>query len=91
MIGKEFLSDQRYVTTPSGTIGYVERGTGTVALFVHGVLLDGYFWRNQLANLADLRRCIAVDLLGHGVTTTVATQDMSVTANAKHTWSQGLR
>jgi pimeloyl-ACP methyl ester carboxylesterase len=83
MIGKECLSDQRYVTTPSGTIGCVDRGTGPVALFVHGVLRNGYFWRNQLANLADLRRCIAVDLWVHGATTTVATQDMAVTANAQ--------
>ena len=83
MIREDLLFDQRNVTTPSGKIGYVEFGSGPVALFVHGVLLNGYFWRNQLAHLADLRRCIAVDLLGHGATTTVATQDMSVTANAQ--------
>jgi pimeloyl-ACP methyl ester carboxylesterase len=82
VISKDFFSDQRKITTPSGTISYVERGSGRVALFVHGVLLNGYLWRHQLAHLADLRRCIAVDLLGHGDTTTTATQDVSVTANA---------
>jgi pimeloyl-ACP methyl ester carboxylesterase len=82
VISKEFFADRQKVTTPSGTISYVERGSGPVALFVHGVLLNGYVWRHQLAHLADLRRCIAVDLLGHGDTTTAATQDMSVTANA---------
>ena len=71
------------MTTPSGTISYLECGSGPVALFVHGVLLNGYLWRHQLAHLADLRRCIAVDLLGHGDTTTEATQDLSVTANAR--------
>lgn len=83
MIGKDFFAGQRKVITPSGTISYVERGSGPVALFVHGVLLNGYVWRHQLAHLADLRRCVAVDLLGHGESTTTATQDMSVTANAR--------
>jgi pimeloyl-ACP methyl ester carboxylesterase len=70
------------VQTPSGTISYVERGSGPVALFVHGVLLNGYLWRHQLAQLGDVRRCIAVDLLAHGNTEISATQDVSVTANA---------
>jgi pimeloyl-ACP methyl ester carboxylesterase len=82
MNSKDFFSDQRRVATPSGTISYVECGNGPVALFVHGVLLNGYVWRQQLEHLHDLRRCIAVDLLGHGDTTTTSTQDISVTANA---------
>ena len=45
--------------TPSGRIGYREQGNGPVALFVHGVLLNGYLWRHQLAELSDIRRCIA--------------------------------
>src|SRR5215469_4049144 len=54
------------VQTASGRISYTEQGTGPVALFVHGVLLNGYLWRHQLADLSDIRRCIAVDLLAHG-------------------------
>src|SRR5580658_2338250 len=82
MNGKDFFAAQRRVETPSGRISYVERGSGPVALFVHGVLLNGYLWRHQLAELGDLRRCIAVDLLAHGHTEAAATQDVSVTANA---------
>jgi pimeloyl-ACP methyl ester carboxylesterase len=78
----DFLAGKRHVQTPSGTIGYLEQGNGPVALFVHGVLLNGYLWRHQLAQLADVRRCIAVDLLAHGDTEIAATQDVSVTANA---------
>ena len=63
MNGREFFADQRSIKTPSGHIHYVERGRGPVALFVHGVLLNGYLWRHQLAELGDLRRCIAVDLM----------------------------
>lgn len=73
----------RSVQTRSGRISYMEQGTGPVALFVHGVLLNGYLWRHQLAGLSDLRRCIAVDLLAHGDTEIAAEQDVSVTANAE--------
>jgi len=71
------------IQTPSGRISYMEQGTGPVALFVHGVLLNGYLWRHQLADLSDIRRNIAVDLLAHGDTEIAPDQDVSVTANAK--------
>src|SRR5438477_9357458 len=74
---------RRNVDTPSGRISYSEAGTGPAALFVHGVLLNGYLWRHQLADLSDMRRCIAVDLLAHGDTEIAPDQDVSVTANAK--------
>jgi len=82
MSGKDFFAGQRKATTPSGDIGYVEQGSGPAALFVHGVLLNGYLWRHQLAHLGGLRRCIAVDLMGHGNTEISEAQDVSVTANA---------
>jgi pimeloyl-ACP methyl ester carboxylesterase len=74
---------KKAVTTPSGTIAYVEQGQGPVALFVHGVLLNGHLWRHQLESLSDIRRCIAPDLLAHGDTETAADQDVSATGNAR--------
>jgi pimeloyl-ACP methyl ester carboxylesterase len=79
----DFFKDARSVETPSGRIGYVERGSGPVALFVHGVLLNGYFWRHQVESLSGVRRCIAPDLLAHGRTEIGADQEVSVTANAR--------
>ena len=70
------------IETPSGRIAYREQGTGPVALFVHGVLLNGHLWRHQLAELSDIRRCLAPDLLAHGDTEIMGSQDVSVTANA---------
>lgn len=67
----------------SGRISYLEQGKGPVALFVHDVLLNGYLWRHQLADLSDVRRCLAVDLLAHGDTEIAPNQDVSVTINAK--------
>jgi len=71
------------VSTPSGKIGYVEQGEGPVALFVHGVLMNGHLWRHQMDELSDIRRCIALDLLAHGETEIAAKQDVSSVANAE--------
>jgi pimeloyl-ACP methyl ester carboxylesterase len=79
---RQFFEAAHSADTRSGKISYVERGSGPVALFVHGVLLNGWLWRHQLEGLSDLRRCIAPDLLAHGRTEISATQDVSVTANA---------
>jgi hypothetical protein len=81
--GNKSLPVRRSVQTPSGRISYVEQGSGPVALFVHGVLLNSHLWRHQLADLSDIRRSIAVDLLAHGGTEIAPNQDVSVTANAK--------
>jgi pimeloyl-ACP methyl ester carboxylesterase len=83
MEAKKSVPVRRTVKTASGLISYTEQGTGPVALFVHGVLLNGYLWHHQLADLSDMRRCIAIDLLAHGDTEIAPDQDVSVTANAK--------
>jgi len=44
-----------------------ERGSGPVLLFVHGFPLDRTMWIPQLAGLAKIRTCMAVDLRGHGL------------------------
>jgi pimeloyl-ACP methyl ester carboxylesterase len=74
---------KKTVTTPSGTIAYLERGQGPVALFVHGVLLNSHLWRHQLSGLSDVRRCIAPDLLAHGDTEVAPGQSLTVTDNAE--------
>jgi len=67
----------KYVGTPYGKIAYTDKGTGAVALFVHGVFLNGFLWRGVVDQLADSRRCIAIDLLAHGGTETAPGQDLS--------------
>jgi pimeloyl-ACP methyl ester carboxylesterase len=80
---QEVSASKHCVETSSGQISYLEQGKGPAALFVHGVLLNSHLWRHQLADLSDIRRCIAVDLLAHGDTEIAPHQDVSVTANAK--------
>src|SRR5689334_8516859 len=75
--------DVRHVHTRFGDIGYEERGSGAPALFVHGVFLNGYLWRHVVDRVAGVRRCLAVDLLGHGATRTAPDADVSLTAQAE--------
>jgi pimeloyl-ACP methyl ester carboxylesterase len=83
MTPSEFQSARRFVDTPSGRIAYVEQGSGPVALFVHGVLVNGWLWRHQLRELGSVRRCIALDLLAHGATEISPDQPVSSAANAR--------
>jgi pimeloyl-ACP methyl ester carboxylesterase len=73
----------KHARTRFGEIAYTERGEGPVALFVHGVMLNGYLWRHVIDWVADLRRCIAIDLMAHGATRISADQDVSFTAQAE--------
>jgi pimeloyl-ACP methyl ester carboxylesterase len=82
MSNQQTTSIIRSIEIPSGRISYTEAGSGPVALFVHGVVLNKHLWRHQLSGMSDIRRCIAVDLLAHGDTEIEPNQDVSVTANA---------
>ncbi|MDI6949536.1 alpha/beta fold hydrolase, partial [Serratia sp. Se-RSmG] len=70
MTQAEFDATRQRVIVPEGTISYVEKGEGPVALFIHGLMVNSYLWRHQLVGLSDIRRCIAPDLLAHGHTDT---------------------
>lgn len=51
----------------SGTeISYVDTGSGTPVIFLHGNPTWSYLWRNIIPYLADRRRCLAPDLVGMG-------------------------
>jgi pimeloyl-ACP methyl ester carboxylesterase len=65
-LNKQSPNERRRVATRFGDVAYLEAGHGPPAVFVHGVFLNADLWRLQLEGLADLRRCLAVDLLAHG-------------------------
>ena len=78
-----FHASRRFVDVRSGRIAYIERGQGPVALFIHGVPLNGYHWRNIVDRVQHRRRCIAVDLMGLGYSEIAATQNVSFAAQAR--------
>ncbi len=45
---------------------YIDKGTGPVLLFCHGLLMDKSMWQQQIELLSRDYRCIAIDLWGHG-------------------------
>ena len=82
MQAREFLALRKHASTPYGDVAYVEQGSGPVALFVHGVLLNGALWRHVIEGLKVERRCIAIDILGHGATRAAPGTDLSFTTQA---------
>lgn len=53
-------------------------GEGPVLLFVHGFPLSAEMWRAQLDGLDDLRRCVAIDLRGHGASVDPSPEGYSI-------------
>jgi haloalkane dehalogenase len=66
-----------------GRIAYIERGAGPVALFMHGLPLNGYQWRGALERLSSGRRCIAPDFMGLGYTEVAAGRDLAPATQAE--------
>lgn len=75
------MERQRAAIT-NGTVSYADEGDGPVAFFVHGVFLNADLWRNAVAPLSAERRCIAVDIPGHGGTRLDDGADLSLPAQA---------
>lgn len=79
----EFHSSRKFADTPFGRIAYIEQGAGPATLFLHGLPLCGYQWRDVIEDLAPVRRCIALDEMGLGYTEVAAGQDVSFAAQAR--------
>lgn len=71
------------VETPHGTFTYAETGHGPPALFVHGLFVSAYMWRDVIEALAADRRCIAYNLPAHGGSVVPETQELSLPAQAE--------
>ena len=81
----ELNAHRQDAATPSGAISYLDVGQGRPALFIHGILTNGLLWRHVIsATASQRRRCIAVDLPGHGHTPAVPeSTDVSLTSLAQ--------
>jgi pimeloyl-ACP methyl ester carboxylesterase len=77
-----FHASRRFADVRSGRIAYFEKGQGPIALFVHGVPVNGYHWRHVIDRVQHRRRCIAIDLMGLGYTEIGPSQDVCFRAQA---------
>ena len=76
------FDDHRHtVSTTSADLSYVAVGDGPPALFVHGIATNAYLWQDLIPQLADTRRCIAIDLPLHGQSPARPDQVMTVGAS----------
>jgi haloalkane dehalogenase len=58
--------EKKFIDVQGKRMAYVEMGSGDPIVFQHGNPTSSYLWRNIMPHLADLGRCIAVDLIGMG-------------------------
>jgi len=57
----------RYATVNGHRLHYLDDGQGIPLVFVHGVGTYSYTWRNIIPHVNDCCRCMALDLLGFGL------------------------
>ncbi|MDX1619769.1 MAG: haloalkane dehalogenase [Nitriliruptorales bacterium] len=58
--------DKQRVEVEGLTMAYIEAGSGSPIVLLHGNPTSSYLWRNIIPHLEPLGRCIAPDLVGHG-------------------------
>ena len=61
-----WVEQKKFITIDGRRMAYVETGSGRPIVFQHGNPTSSYLWRNIAPQLADLGRCIAIDLIGMG-------------------------
>jgi pimeloyl-ACP methyl ester carboxylesterase len=80
---EQFNSIRKTVKTEAGELGYAELGEGPPAVFIHGLFVSSYLWRDVIEQVSDERRCIAYDLPAHGLSQVKGDQDLSIPAQAE--------
>lgn len=59
--------ESRWLDTSKGRVHYIDEGAGPTVIFVHGSPTWSFMYRGVVERLRDRYRCIAVDLLGFGL------------------------
>ncbi len=65
-ISPDYPYSPHYVSVLGSRIHYIEQGSGSPILLLHGNPSWSYIWRNIIPYLSPLGRCIAPDLIGFG-------------------------
>jgi haloalkane dehalogenase len=60
------MHPKRRIAVRGREMAYVDVGTGSPIVFLHGNPTSSYLWRDVIPHLADQGRCIAPDLIGMG-------------------------
>ena len=57
---------RRRIPVLDSRMSYVDTGVGRPIVFLHGNPTSSYLWRNVIAEVRDVARCLAPDLIGMG-------------------------
>src|SRR5918997_5356353 len=79
----EYTANRKSVRTEFGDFAYLDVGDGPAVLFVHGMFVSGYLWRDVCEQLRGERRCIAYNLPGHGHSRLSGAADLSLQGHAQ--------
>lgn len=66
-ISAAFPYDSHYVDVNGSRMHYIDEGQGKPIVFLHGIPSSSYLWRNVIPYLTEHGRCIALDLIGCGL------------------------
>src|SRR5437870_3203029 len=66
MQGSDNAPAERFVAVDGVRVRYLEAGSGPALLLIHGLLGYAFSWRRNLAEFAEQRRVVALDLPGLG-------------------------
>ena len=59
--------ESKFIEIENSRLHYTDTGEGGVVLFLHGMPTSSYLWRNITPEMSRFSRCIAVDLIGMGL------------------------
>jgi haloalkane dehalogenase len=65
-ISAEFPFQSNYQEINTHNLHYIDTGKGDPILFLHGIPMSAYSWRNVIPHLSDTARCLAIDFMGFG-------------------------
>lgn len=65
-ISSDFPFQSHFQKVGNDRIHYIDEGKGDPILFLHGVPMSSYSWRNIIPHLSKTNRCIAIDFMGFG-------------------------
>lgn len=65
-ISDKLAYPSKFVEVNGAKMHYIEAGQGNPILFLHGIPMSCYSWRNIIPHLSSLGHCIAPDLMGFG-------------------------
>jgi len=65
-ITDKFTFESKFQKIRDNKIHYIDEGSGNPILFLHGIPMSSYSWRNIIPHLSDSARCIAIDFMGFG-------------------------